>query len=39
MKYEKPNYELVLSDDIIVTSYLIDEGAGSGTGEDEEIIF
>ena len=39
MKYEKPNYELVLSDDIIVTSYLFDTGAGSGTEDDEEIIF
>lgn len=39
MKYEKPNFEFIFSDDIVVTSFLIDEGTGSGTGENEEIIF
>lgn len=39
MKYEKPNFEFILSDDIVVTSFLIDEGTGSGKGENEEIIF
>lgn len=37
MKYEKPNIILILTDeeDIIRTSYLIDEGSGSG----DEIEF
>ena len=39
MKYEKPNYEFILSEDIVVTSYLIDQGAGSGADDDEKIIF
>lgn len=39
MKYEKPNFEFILSDDIVVTSFLIDEGNGSGLGDNEEIIF
>ena len=39
MKYEKPNFEFILSDDIVVTSYLIDKGTGSGSDDDEAIIF
>ena len=39
MTYEKPNFEFVLSDDIVVTSFLKDIGTGSGKGDDEEIIF
>lgn len=39
MKYEKPNYEFILSDDIVVTSFLQDTGAGSGSDDDEQIIF
>lgn len=39
MKYEKPNFEFIFSDDIVVTSFLIDDGKGSGMGENEEIKF
>ena len=39
MQYEKPNYELVFSDDIIVTSFLVNAGVGSGNDDDERIAF
>lgn len=39
MKYERPNIEFIFSEDIVVTSFLIDEGTGSGAKDDEEIIF
>lgn len=42
MKYEKPNIELVLLDDIIVTSdsYIYTDGVpGSGTDEGESKGF
>ena len=39
MKYEQPGFEFIFSEDIVVTSFLIDEGTGSGMKDDEEIIF
>lgn len=39
MRYEKPNFEFIFSGDIVVTSFLDYEETGSGTKDDEKIIF